>query len=314
MVLKPIFTIIGATASGKTKISVELAKLLNGEIIGLDSRQIYRGMSIGTAQPEKEEMDGIPHHLFGFRDVSKPISAGVYANLVREKVGEIQSDGKVPIICGGAGLYYRVLTKGIFDGSVSDLPTRGRLEQAYEQNPVALLERLKSIDPDYAEIVHINNKKRLIRALEIHEVTGKPPSEHFRLQEGEPGKTLKLFTILLSWNRNMLIERIGHRTDAMLDKGWIDEVKTLLVKQKEIGVPFPALDSIGYRQIQSWLKNKISFEGMREKIVVRTRQFARRQVQWFRKENINLIVEMDHLSPEIVPEIIGNIYLAIYEH
>ena len=312
MALKPIFTIIGATASGKTKISVELAKLLNGEIIGLDSRQIYRGMSIGTAQPAKEDMDGIPHHLFGFREASKPISAGEYANLVRERVAEIQSDGKVPIICGGAGLYYRALTKGIFEGSVSDLPTRGRLEQAYEQNPVALLERLKSIDPHYAEMVHINNKKRLIRALEIYEATGKPPSEHFRLQEEQPGKALELFTILLSWDRDMLIERIEHRTDAMLEKGWIEEVKTLLVKHKEIGMPFPALDSIGYRQIQSWLKNKISFEEMREEIVVRTRQFSRRQIQWFRKENINLIVEMDHLNPRIISEIIGDIYLTIY--
>jgi len=312
MALKPIFTIIGATASGKTKISVELAKYLNGEIIGLDSRQIYRGMSIGTAQPEKKEMDGIPHHLFGFREAAKPISAGEYANLVRERVAEIQSNGKVPIICGGAGLYYRALTKGIFEGSVSDLPTRGRLEQAYEQNPVALLERLKSIDPHYAEIVHINNKKRLIRALEIHEATRKPPSEQFRLQEEQPGKTLELFTILLSWDRNILIERIGQRTDAMLEKGWIEEVKTLLVKQKEIGMPFPALNSIGYRQIQSWLKNEISFEEMREEIVVRTRQFARRQVQWFRKENVNLIIEMNHLDPGIISDIIGDIYRTIY--
>tara|TARA_B100000315_G_scaffold217531_1_gene218198 strand:+ start:519 stop:1451 length:933 start_codon:yes stop_codon:yes gene_type:complete len=304
MALKPIFTIIGATASGKTNISVELAKLLNGEIIGLDSRQIYHGMSIGTAQPAKEDMDGIPHHLFGFREPSKPISAGEYANLVREKVTEIQSDGKVPIICGGAGLYYRVLTKGIFEGSVSDLPTRGRLGESYEKDPVALLERLKYIDPDYAEIVHINNKKRLVRALEIYEATGKPPSEHFAEQEKNPVESLNLFTVLLHWNREVLIERIAQRTGEMLDNAWIDEVEDLLEKQDESGEIYPALDSIGYRQIQSYLKEKMTFDEMKEEIVIRTRQFSRRQMQWFKKEKIDLILEMDNLNGENIPGII----------
>ena len=311
MALKPIFTIIGATASGKTKISVELAKLLNGEIIGLDSRQIYRGMSIGTAQPAKEDMDGIPHHLFGFREASKPISAGEYANLVRERVAEIQSDGKVPIICGGAGLYYRALTKGIFEGSVSDLPTRGRLEQAYEQNPVALLERLKSIDPHYAEIVHINNKKRLVRALEIYEATGKSPSEHFHHQEDHPSKALDLFTLLLTWNRETLNKRIEHRTDDMLEKGWIEEVKTLLENQTQTDRVYPALDSIGYRQVQAYLNGNMTEDEMMDEIIIRTRQFARRQTQWFKKETIDLIIKMDNMGREKLPEILHCIFMTL---
>ena len=124
--MKNILTIVGPTSVGKTSISVDIAKKLNGEIIGLDSRQIYKGMTIGTAQPAEEEMDGIRHHLMGFREPSEPISAGEYAKLVKEKVKEIQSHGKSPIICGGAGLYYRALTKGIFEGSISDLSTRER--------------------------------------------------------------------------------------------------------------------------------------------------------------------------------------------
>ena len=306
--MKKVLTIVGPTASGKSSLSVELAKLLGGEIIGLDSRQIYEGMPIGTAQPTGGEMDGIRHHLFGFRNPAKPISSGEYAKMVKEKVVEIRGFGKVPIICGGAGLYYRALKTGIFEGSVSDLPTRDRLDQAYEDDPVSLLERLKSIDPKYASIVHINNKKRLMRALEIYEATGKTPSEHFRDQEKNPVETMNLFTILLNWDRKIIIERIEQRTDEMLENGWIEEVQELLIKQSESKKVYPALNSIGYRQIQSYLKNELTFDEMREDIVIRTRQFARRQVQWYKKENIELIIEMDNLNHKKIPKIIFDLF------
>ena len=306
--MEKILTIIGPTASGKSSLSVELAKRLDGEIIGLDSRQIYKGMPVGTAQPTKEEMDGIPHHLFGFRNPAKPISSGEYAKMMKEKVVEIRGFGKTPIICGGAGLYYRALKTGIFEGSVSDLPTRDRLDQAYEDDPAALLARLRSIDPEYAEIVHINNKKRLMRALEIYEATGKTPSEHFRDQEKNPVETMNLFTILLNWDRKIIIERIEQRTDEMLENGWIEEVQELLIKQSVSKKVYPALNSIGYRQIQSYLKNELTFDEMREDIVIRTRQFARRQVQWYKKENIELIIEMDNLNHKKIPKIISDLF------
>jgi tRNA dimethylallyltransferase len=265
-------------------------------------------MPVGTAQPTKEEMDGIPHHLFGFRNPAKPISSGEYAKMMKEKVVEIRGFGKTPIICGGAGLYYRALKTGIFEGSVSDLPTRDRLDQAYEDDPAALLARLRSIDPEYAEIVHINNKKRLMRALEIYEATGKTPSEHFRDQEKNPVETMNLFTILLNWDRKIIIERIEQRTDEMLENGWIEEVQELLIKQSESKKVYPALNSIGYRQIQSYLKNELTFDEMREDIVIRTRQFARRQVQWYKKENIELIIEMDNLNHKKIPKIIFDLF------
>jgi len=308
--MEKILTIIGPTASGKTSLTVQLAKLLEGEVIGLDSRQIYEGMPLGTAQPTKNEMAGIPHHLISFRDPSEPISAGEYAKLVRAKVKDIQGKGKSPIICGGAGLYYRALSKGIFEGSVSDLPTRGRLEQAYEDDPVALYERLQAIDPDYADIVHMNNKKRLVRALEIYEATGKPPSEHFRDQENNPVDTLDLFTILLNWERPILTQRVTQRTQEMLYNGWIEEVETLLKKQKDKGSSFPALNSIGYRQIQAYLNGDMTQDEMKEEIMIRTRQFSRRQVQWFKKEKIDLIVEMGNLDQEKLPEILHCIFMA----
>ena len=302
--MKKILTIIGPTASGKTSLSVELAKKLDGEIIGLDSRQIYEGMSIGTAQPTQDEMEGIQHHLMGFQDPAIPISAGIYTSKVKEKVTEIQKNRKTPIICGGAGLYFRALKTGIFQGSVSDLPIRNRLDQAYEDDPVALLERLKFIDPEYAEIVHINNKKRLMRALEIYEITGRPPSEHFKAQKEKPTDSLNLYTILLNWNRQKIINRIERRTDEMLENGWIEEVESLLIQQEKSKLTYPGLNSIGYRQIQMFLKKEMSFDEMKEDIVIRTRQFARRQVQWFKKENIDLIVEMDNLDTEKIPQII----------
>ena len=304
IIMEKILTIIGPTASGKTSLSVELAHLLNGEIISLDSRQIYEGMFVGTAQPTLEEMDGISHHLLGFRNPAKPISAGEYASLVKEKIVEIRGFGKTPIICGGAGLYYRALITGIFEGSVSDLPTRDRLDQAYEDDPVALLERLRSIDPEYADIVHINNKKRLMRALEIYEATGTTPTHHFKIQKENPVETLNLFTVLLNWDRKLIIDRIEKRTDEMLENGWVEEIQELLIKQSESKTVYPALNSIGYRQIQSYLKNEMTYDEMREDIVIRTRQFARRQVQWFKRENIDLIVDMDNLETDKIPEII----------
>ena len=302
--MRRIITIIGPTASGKTSLAVRLSKQLNAEVIGLDSRQIYKGMSIGTAQPTIEEMDGVKHHLIGFQEPSEPISAGEYSKLLIDRVKAIRSDSKVPIICGGAGLYYRAISKGIFKGSTSDLSVRHRLEESYDNDPIKLLEKLHFIDPEYAELVHLNNKKRLVRALEIFEVTGKTPSENFIDQISNPTAELDLYTIQLKWTRNILNKRIMRRTDAMLDQGWIREVELLLSKQKNDKVLYPAINSIGYDQIQSYLNNKITHEEMREEIIVKTRQFAKKQAQWFDKEPIDLTLEMDNLDSQNISQIL----------
>ena len=294
--MRKIITIIGPTASGKTNLAIQLAKRLNGEIIGLDSRQIYKGMEIGTAQPSKMERDGINHHLIGFREPSKPVSAGEFAKMVNIKINEIQNNGKRAIICGGAGLYYRAISKGIFHGSVSNLVLRNQLEKLYNKNPLKLYNRLKSIDPKYSKIVHINNKKRLIRALEIFETTRKTPSENYNNQKFDISPKLSLYTILLKWNKDNLNERIYQRTNLMIENGWINEVENLIQKQKEVKVDFPALDSIGYSQIYSYLEGVITLEKMLEKIIIKTRQLARKQNQWFNKEAIDLFIEMDNLK------------------
>ena len=290
--MEKILTIVGPTASGKTAISVELAKRLDGEVVGLDSRQIYSGIPIGTAQPTIAEKGGIPHHLFGLKPPYETVAAGAYASLVMDVVSEIESRGKTPIICGGAGLYFRALVNGIFVGSKTDQAIRDRLEKEYDDmGSEIMMGRLKAVDPGYAELVHPNNKKRLIRALEIVEVTGETPSHHFEKQKLIEPPKLDLFTVILDWDRALLRDRIAKRTKEMLEAGWIDEVKKILDQYPNEHLH--PLDSIGYRQIISHLNGELSKAELEEEIVIKTRQFAKRQIQWFRKETVDLMVEMN---------------------
>ena len=306
--MKKIITIVGTTASGKTSLAIRLSHILDAEVISLDSRQIFKGMPIGTAQPTNKEKDGITHHLIGFTNPWDPVSAGRYAELVLDKVSSIHKNGKIPIICGGAGLYYRAIKNGLFSKSSTDESLRNELESAYDRNPSQLMDELIKIDPEYASIVHINNKKRLVRALEIFGITGKAPSKNFDEQRNNPTKVLDLFTIRLDWERQSLIKRIEHRLDQMLVSGWVEEVKGLLKLQKEKSSLFPALNSIGYEQIQSYLKDDIDFDKMKETIFVKTRQFAKRQSQWFNKEDIELTLKMDTLKKDEIIQILCDLF------
>ena len=302
--------IIGPTASGKSEVAVALAKKINGEVVGMDSRQIYEGMAIGTAQPTLDEQGGVPHHMIGIKPPNEEIAAGAYAKLVLNLVTDIQSRGKIPVICGGAGLYYRAITKGIFEESVSDLNARKQLEDEYDKNgSTNLMDRLMELDPEYAEIVHPNNKKRLIRALEIYASTGKPPTEHYQNQSKDSQPQLDLFTIYMDWELDELGDRIAKRTTKMLKAGWVNEVRTLM-KQYPDEVLHP-LDSIGYSQIITYLNDEISEEELETEITLRTRQFAVRQIKWFRKETIDLTIKMsvERSLKVITEEIIQNLKL-----
>ena len=302
--MKKVITLVGPTASGKTSLAIGLAKRIGGEIISLDSRQIYKGMSIGTAQPSMEEMEDVKHHLVGCLNPTDFISSGRYADLVKKKINEIKKKNKIPILCGGAGLYYRTIQKGIFDGSTSDFEIRNKLEKQYLKNPDTLLRKLKKVDKNYAEIVHVNNRQRLIRALEIYECTGKSPTENFNLQNFNSSKAIKMFTIFLKWERTTLNKRIKNRTLEMFKKGWIEEVRHLLQLQLEQNIKFPPLDSIGYKHIMRFLDNKISEVEMLKIIYIRTRQLARRQEKWFKKEPVDLYIMMDSLKHEKIYKIL----------
>jgi len=298
-----VLSIVGPTAIGKTTVAIDVAKKVNGEIIGLDSRQIYKGMAVGTAQPTIEELAAAPHHLIGVKDPDSPISAGKYAKLVLNLVKDISERGKEPIICGGAGLYYRAITKGIFSESETHLDVREKLIQEYEETgPDGLLNRLQELDPEYAVKVHPNNKKRLIRALEIYTVTGKPPSEHFNRQEKFVTPTLNLFTVLLNIDRKELYKRIAKRTAKMLNSGWIEETKML--RKGNDPIAMHPMDSIGYRQIAAFLDGKLNKEELEEKIILRTCQYARRQLKWFRQENIDLTIDIGIAPDKIADHIV----------
>ncbi len=309
--MKKILTIIGPTAVGKTNISIKIAKLIKGQVVGLDSRQIYKGMPIGTAQPNKIEMQSIVHHLIGVRDPWKSISAGKYSKMVITRVNSIINAGENPIICGGAGLYYRAINKGIFEKSSSNEDIRKDLELRYDKNPAKLHNELKKIDPDYYEIVHLNNKKRLVRALEIHRITGKAPSENFKNQYVEKTNKLNLFTVFLTIEKKPHLNNIRRRTIKMLDNGWIDEVKSLITLKKEMKIDFPALDSIGYEKIIEYLNGSINKDLLIEAIVSKTWQYAKKQYKWFKKENIDLIVDMSNLDSIKVSDCICDIYESI---
>tara|TARA_B100000927_G_scaffold140955_1_gene113693 strand:+ start:1374 stop:2306 length:933 start_codon:yes stop_codon:yes gene_type:complete len=309
--LKKIFTIIGPTAIGKTNISIKIAKLIKGQVVGLDSRQVYKGMSIGTAQPNKIEMQSIVHHLIGIRDPWKSISAGEYSEMVINSVNSIMNAGEIPIICGGAGLYYRAINKGIFEKSSSNEYIRKDLELRYDKNPTKLHNELKKIDPDYYKIVHINNKKRLVRALEIYRITGKAPSENFKNQYTEKTNKLNLYTVFLTIEKESHLNNIRERTIKMLDNGWIDEVKSLITLKEEMEIDFPALDSIGYKQIIEYLNGSFNKDLLIETIVNKTWQYAKKQYKWFKKENIDLIVDITNLDSSEVSECICDIYKSI---
>ena len=301
-----ILTIIGPTAVGKTSLSIEIAKLLNGEIIGLDSRQIYIGMEIGTAQPSFEEQNGVSHHLIGIRSPDELITAGEYAKLVNAVIIDVKERRKVPIICGGAGLYYRALREGIFEGSTSDYEVRKKLEKKYDSDPNSLLSRLIDIDPEYAEIVHINNKKRLVRAIEIYEITGQTPTEHYRNQKNQHELKQDLFTVLLTMDKDQLFERICKRTELMIEMGLVEEVKQLLSNYPKESVH--PLDSIGFRQVIQYLDGKISKQEMIDDINLRTRQFVKKQMTWFKSEPIDLEIDLTDQPnySKIIEKVISN--------
>lgn len=304
-------TVIGPTASGKTHLSVILAKELNAEIIGLDSRQIYKELIIGTAQPSILEQDGIPHHLINILSPLKTVSAGSYSSLIRKTVLEIQSRSKIPLICGGAGLYYRALANGIFAGSTTDSKIRKRLENEYDNiGPEQMLSKLKKYDPDYANGIHPNNKKRIVRALEILESTGRTPSLNFKSQKQSSVPKLNLYTIYLKWDRSTLKERIATRTRAMLKNGWIEEVREIIKKYPSESLH--PLDSIGYREIISYLKGDLTLENLEKTITIKTRQFAKRQIQWFKNEKIDIFIDMNNFHTNKIDDILNKIKKEIF--
>jgi tRNA dimethylallyltransferase len=276
-----LIVLIGPTAVGKTKLSIELAKRFNGEIISGDSMQIYKSMDIGTAKVTKEEMEGIPHHLIDIKEPYESFSTAEFQELVRTKIDEISSRGRVPMIVGGTGLYIQSV---IYDYHFTDAPSdpsfRNKLEkEAEEHGPDFLHERLKAEDPESASRIHPNNVRRVIRALEIIHCTGKTAAE---LQENQSPELLYDTAIIgLTMDRELLYKRINLRVDLMLAQGLLEEVKYFYDQGlKEC----QSIQAIGYKELYDYFAGKINFEAAVENLKQNSRRYAKRQLTWFRNK------------------------------
>jgi tRNA dimethylallyltransferase len=288
-----LLVIIGPTAVGKTKLSIELAKRYNGEIISGDSMQIYRGMDIGTAKIKIEEMEGIPHHLIDIKETDESFSAAEFQQLVRAKISEITSKGKLPIIVGGTGLYIQAV---IYDYQFSEAPAdeefRLQLEKrAKEIGNEALHTELTKIDPESARQLHPNNVRRVIRALEIYHCTGKIMSESQMNQQ--PDLLYETALIGLTMDREKLYERINTRVEMMISEGLLEEVSGL---HKHGVRDCQSIQAIGYKEIYDYLDGKVSFHDAIESLKQNSRRYAKRQLTWFRNKMDVEWFEMTNVS------------------
>ena len=279
--INKVLFIVGPTAVGKSKLAIELAKKLNGEIISADSMQVYIGMDIGTAKPTREELEEIPHHLINLIAPDKSWSVSDFVNNAKDLIGNIAGKGKLPIIVGGTGLYLNALIEGYsFPEIKKDIEVRKRLEGESKQfGSLHLYERLKKIDPETAANIHYNDTKRIIRALEVYELTGKPMSE-LRTKD-EENIQFKPVIIGLNMDRHQLYKRIEARIDEMLAKGLIDEVKSLIAEGYDRKLT--SMQAIGYKEVAEHLHGKYTYDELVNILKQNTRNFAKRQITWFRR-------------------------------
>ena len=277
-----MIVIAGPTAVGKTRISLELAEKLGGEIVSADSRQVYRFMDIGTAKPSPEDMRRIPHHMIDVVNPDEEYTVADYGRSAHAAIKSILERGKIPIMVGGSGLYIRAVIDGIFPGPGSDKKIRENLEKEAEINGLSsLYDRLCKVDPAASSRIHPNDKRRIIRALEIYEITGKPIS---LLQEKGKKKEASCNTVMIGLNRprEELYGRIEEKVEEIFRQGFVEEVKALLDKGYEENLI--SMEALGYREVIKFLKGEIGLEPAKRKVKQNTCHYAKRQLIWFRKD------------------------------
>lgn len=278
-----VVAIVGPTASGKTALSIDLAKQYNGEIINGDSMQIYKGLDIGTAKITEEEMDGVPHHLLSFLEPTDSFSVADYQKLVRAKIKEIQSRGKLPIIVGGTGLYVQAV---LYDFQFTDEQVDEEARKAYyaeleKLGPEAMHAKLATLDPKTAETIHPNNTRRVIRALEMIELSGVSKASEAQNRGEIPLYKHLIIGLGQNMDREELYDRINRRVDIMMEKGLLEEVKGLW-QQNIRGVQ--SIQAIGYKELYEYLDGKCSLEDAIENLKQNSRRYAKRQLTYFRNK------------------------------
>lgn len=298
--MNKVIVISGPTASGKTALAVELAKLYDGEVISADSMQIYTDMDIASAKPTPEEQQGIPHHLVGFLDPAESFSVADYVRLCGECVRDILNRGKTPIICGGTGLYISSFVDNLtFDDSEQDFSFREEMRKfAEEHGNAALIEKLREVDPETAETLHENNVGRIIRALEVFHTTGHTISKAKEMSRQTPSPYEFVMITLDFEQREQLHERINRRVDDMVRRGLVEEARRCF----EQAARPTAAQAIGCKELYPYFRGERPLEDCIEELKLRTRQYAKRQLTWFRRDlrNFRLIIGENDQMPDIV--------------
>ncbi|HHW60932.1 MAG TPA: tRNA (adenosine(37)-N6)-dimethylallyltransferase MiaA [Syntrophomonadaceae bacterium] len=294
-----LVTIVGPTAVGKTATAIQVAEKVGGEIISCDSMQVYRGMDIGTAKASIEEQQKIPHHLIDILSPDEDFSVADYQAMAKEKIQDITSRGKIPILVGGTGLYYQaVVDNYYFFPMESRQQARRHLENMCADHGLAYLYQiLSAVDQEYAIKIGPNDKKRIIRALEVYHLTGIPFSQ-FQIKNPH---TYKLLPIGLTMPRDLLYQRIEQRVDQMLAEGLVEEVYRL--SQAGYNLDLNAMNALGYKQVYYYLQGWATWEEMVDEIKLETRRFAKRQCTWFRKDKRIHWFDVDKTGSELVEKI-----------
>lgn len=302
---KPLVAVIvGPTASGKTSLSIEIAKHLNGEIVSADSMQIYQNMNIATAKPTEDEMQGIPHHLIGFLPTGENFSVASYKERAMTAIDDIVKRGKLPIVVGGTGLYVDTLVNNteFLDYEKSDI--RERLEKRIEIEGVeSLFEELSAIDPKTAERLHLNDTKRIVRALEVYYSTGKTITEQCELSHLNESEYDWCIIGITTEDRQFLYDRINKRVDLMVESGLIEEAEEFFKSE----CSKTAKQAIGYKELKPYFDGVASLEEALEKLKMETRRYAKRQLTWFRRNEKIHWLKIDRLSKEELTESALNI-------
>jgi len=278
-----VVAIVGPTASGKTALSIELAKKYNGEIINGDSMQVYQGLDIGTAKITVEEMEGVPHHLLSFKEPTEAFSVADYQRLVRAKIAEIRAQGKLPIIVGGSGLYVQAVLYDFqfTEEQVDEVARKAYYEELEKLGPEAMHAKLEKLDPQTAESIHPNNTRRVIRALEMIELSGVSKASEAQNRGEIPLYNHVVLGLGQNMSREELYDRINHRVDVMMDKGLLEEVKGLW-QQNIRGVQ--SIQAIGYKELYDYLDGKCSLDEALESLKQNSRRYAKRQLTYFRNK------------------------------
>ena len=298
---EPLIILTGPTAVGKTALSVSLAKAIGGEIISADSMQVYRHMDIGSAKVTKEEMQGVPHHLIDVLEPTEEFNVVLFQQMARQAVEEIRGRGHIPILVGGTGFYIQALLYDIdFTENDEDTALRRSLEElAKREGPEALYERLRAVDPESCESIHAHNIKRVFRAIEFYEKTGKKISAHNREQRQNSPSYRSAYFVLTD-DRDTVYRRIDARVDLMMELGLVEEVRALQAMGCHRGMV--SMQGLGYKEILSYLEGEISLEEAVYLIKRDTRHFAKRQLTWFRREKEVIWIEkndFDHDSQKM---------------